>query len=182
MKEDKMRRADPSDQEQESELSISDIFNILLKQLKKKLMGSNKKKYPSITVIYHVDNPKKKVRLFGKQFTSLNSENCSLILDGEEISFKKEFLFKVKGDHRLKIKFKEPLKSMNGMFDDCKNIIDIDLSKFKTNLVEDMTCTFCNCSSLKKLDVSHFDMSNVKEVVLWRNWMFQTGILKMSKI
>ena len=52
--------------------------------------------------------------------------------------------------------------STKGMFFDCSEITEIDMTKFDTSLVTDMSFMFAYCSSLKYLNVSNFDTTKVK--------------------
>ena len=45
------------------------------------------------------------------------------------------------------------IKSTKGMFHNCKDIIEIDMTKFDTSLVTDMSYMFALCQSLKSLNV-----------------------------
>jgi len=51
--------------------------------------------------------------------------------------------------------------TMGSMFDHCKNLKSLDLSKFNTAKVTDMSNMFNFCSSLSSLDISSFNTSNV---------------------
>ena len=55
------------------------------------------------------------------------------------------------------------------MFNDCKRLTSIDLSKFDTSNATDMKRMFAGCESITGLDVSGFDTSNVKSMY----WMFR---------
>ena len=50
------------------------------------------------------------------------------------------------------------------LFDDCKNMISIDISGFDTSNVTDMRSMFYGCSSLTDLDVSGFETANVTDM------------------
>ena len=50
---------------------------------------------------------------------------------------------------------------MAGMFQNCKNLISLDLSNFNTNNVTSMSNMFCGCNNLITLDLSSFNTSNV---------------------
>ena len=45
---------------------------------------------------------------------------------------------------------------MNGMFDGCSSLKELNLSNFNTNNVTNMAFMFCRCSSLKELNLSNF--------------------------
>ena len=55
------------------------------------------------------------------------------------------------------------------MFNDCKSLTSIDLSRFDTSNATDMKRMFAGCESVTELDVSRFDTSNVKSMF----WMFR---------
>ena len=46
---------------------------------------------------------------------------------------------------------------MSNMFNDCSNLINLDISNFNTNKVEDMKAMFQNCSKLTNLNLSNFN-------------------------
>ena len=45
---------------------------------------------------------------------------------------------------------------MSRMFSKCSNLINLDISNFNTNKVEDMQSMFNNCSNLTNLNISNF--------------------------
>ena len=49
-----------------------------------------------------------------------------------------------------------------GMFDNCKDITEIDMTKFDTSLVTDMSEMFSMCSSLESLNVSNLNTEKVE--------------------
>lgn len=53
---------------------------------------------------------------------------------------------------------------MQWMFNDCSNLIDLDLSGFDTSKVISMSYMFYNCSSLASLNLSNLDNSNVVDM------------------
>lgn len=60
--------------------------------------------------------------------------------------------------------------SMNGMFYDCENLEELDVSMLDTGNVTDMEDMFAGCSKLESLDISQFDMKNVTTMdgMFWR--------------
>ena len=62
-----------------------------------------------------------------------------------------------------KVKASEKIKVPNKpwMFDECSNLISIDMTNFDISSVTNMTYMFGDCRSLKELDVSNWDTSNV---------------------
>ena len=53
------------------------------------------------------------------------------------------------------------ITNMSFMFANCINLENLDLSNFDTSNVTSMDCMFCNCINLKTLDISKFDTENV---------------------
>ena len=45
---------------------------------------------------------------------------------------------------------------MNSMFQNCWNLLSIDLSNFKTDKVNNMNYKFSGCSNLKELNINDF--------------------------
>ena len=54
---------------------------------------------------------------------------------------------------------------MHSMFQGCHNLTSLDISNFNTSNVRDMSIMFYGCSSLTSLDLSSFDTSNVTEMM-----------------
>ena len=50
---------------------------------------------------------------------------------------------------------------MAGLFENCSNLLDIDVSSFNTSNNADMSYMFTGCSNLTKLDLTNFDTSKV---------------------
>ena len=53
------------------------------------------------------------------------------------------------------------VRSMSGMFSNCKNLTSLDLSGWDTSGVWNMSWMFSDCESLKSLDISDWDTSKV---------------------
>ena len=55
----------------------------------------------------------------------------------------------------------ENVTNMNGMFQNCKSLTTLDLSRFDTKNVTDMSGMFYTCLALTTLDIANFDTKNV---------------------
>ena len=53
---------------------------------------------------------------------------------------------------------------MRGLFYGCSSLKELDLSKFNTDKVTDMSYMFYNCFSLEKLNICHFKTNKVRGV------------------
>ena len=54
---------------------------------------------------------------------------------------------------------------MSGIFSYCRNLNELNLSSFNTNIVNDMNNIFCYCENFYKLDLSLFNTNNLKHFV-----------------
>ena len=123
-------------------------------------------------------------------FEELNSENCEMYLNDVKIPFEKYHTFDKEGIYTIKYILTKKITSCKKMFMKCEHIISIDLSKFNTEDVIDMSLMFlcCTgleninfgnmktskvinmegmfecCSSLKSLNLSSFDTSNIENM------------------
>ena len=62
----------------------------------------------------------------------INENNTTLIINGQTVPFKKYFIPTKIDTYSIKLSFKNKLSNCAYMFCNCKNIIDIDFSKFNT--------------------------------------------------
>ena len=88
--------------------------------------------------------------------SELNESNTILVINGGITPFKKSFIPKKSGIYSIKLIFKNKLSNCAYMFCQCKNIVDINISKFSTENVINMRCMFACCSQLKSLDLNSF--------------------------
>ena len=58
------------------------------------------------------------------------------------------------------------VEDMHSMFEDCSNLTSLDVSNFNTSNAKDMSIMFYGCRSLTSLDLSSFDTSNVTEMIM----------------
>ena len=72
------------------------------------------------------------------------------------------FNFRFAGIYLIKIAFKKPISSCAGMFYECKNIFDIDLSNFDCSKVISCESMFFECDHLIKINLGKLNFSLVK--------------------
>ena len=63
----------------------------------------------------------------------LNESNTFLIINGKKVPFIKSFIPEKNGKYSIKLIFKNKLLNCAYIFCECKNIIEIDFSKFNTD-------------------------------------------------
>ena len=57
------------------------------------------------------------------------------------------------------------VNDMSGMFCDCSSLTQLNVTKFNTSKVNNMSYMFKSCSSLTQLDVTKFDTNNVNDMI-----------------
>ena len=88
-------------------------------------------------------------------------KNVEIRINDELIPFDYYHTFKSKGKYTIKYSFKNYLKNTNLMFANCKLLININLSNFNTNNVNNMSGMFYECSSLAFINLTNFNTDNV---------------------
>ena len=72
------------------------------------------------------------------------------------------------------------ITNMSFMFHSCMNLEHLNLSNFNTNKVTDMCEMFWNCKSLKALNLLNFNTSNVKDMSFMFNKCYNLKHLNLS--
>ena len=119
--------------------------------------------YNECVLLYETEKSDQEVKLlsdevneicdeFYCEFYSRNKSKITLVnLENDEVICDNSYVFKNKGEHRIKLRINEELSNFSGMFWGCtdlKEIIgDIDVSK-----CTDFSYMFCECDSLINID------------------------------
>jgi len=113
--------------------------------------------------IYFLDNYKETISK-KEHLDEINELNTKLFINKKEYSYKKYFRFEKEGRYNIKIKFKKKLKDCSYMFAKCENIINIDLTNFKSENIENMEYMFYYCKNLKNINLLSLKTENVKNM------------------
>ena len=97
------------------------------------------------------DEDDRKSYLEGKN--NINEKNIEIYINNKRIKFDYKYKSKEKGEIKVKFIFNKLLTSTSNMFYKCSSLKSIDLSSFNTSNVKDMSSMFYGCSSLKKENV-----------------------------
>lgn len=138
-----------------------------------------------LLIIYRLDNAKSSpngLKLFGEQFVSNNSENCTIMLDNKIMKLKSSIGIPqdYKNKKLLLIKFKGfNLTNMSHMFYKCTSLLYLSKnSTLNTSKVTNMSNLFYDCNSLKSLScITEWDTSNVTDM----SYMFQ-GCVSLNSL
>ena len=108
-----------------------------------------------------------------------NNSKIKIVIKGPS---SKNFLGKklqlVDGENSIQI---ENLpSSCTYMFNDWKDLIEVDLTEFDSSNINDMSFMFSGCENLKKVDISNLNTENVKDMNAMFNGCFSLTSLKLS--
>ena len=95
------------------------------------------------------------------EIESLNSNNSLRILQDYVTIYNDKFTSKKKGIISFKIKFNTILTTMSQMFEECENLVDVDLSNFISSQVTSLNSAFSHCYSLENINFANFKSSNI---------------------
>ena len=94
----------------------------------------------------------------------LFEENIEIYINDKKIKFDYKYKIKDSKEIKVKFKFKKLLTNTSFMFYNCSSLKSIDLSSFNTTNVNNMSSMFSDCSSLKSIDLSSFNTTNVNNM------------------
>ncbi len=148
-------------------------IDLLRKELKKikeeneylkkneKTTKSNKVNY-DIKATYHIkDNDKNKdIKIIDIQkFEKDCEKDCEIYLNNQQINTPYKFI--EEGEYTITFNFKKELEDISYLFYNCLQLIEIDLSNFKTQNVKSMKCLFSTCRQLKKINLKNINTNKV---------------------
>ena len=92
-------------------------------------------------------------KLYLKAKNNINGNNIEIYINNKKVEFNYKYKSYEKGEIKVKFIFNKLLTSTFCMFRKCSSLKSIDLSSFNTTNVNNMECMFYGCSSLKKENV-----------------------------
>ena len=132
---------------------------------KEKEKATSKKILGEINCLFKIDkiDYKTKTEIIGKEFKK--ESDFSIIIDEERQEiFDKEYLFKGKGEHQIKIELYEDI-NMDYMFKGVKNLKSIIMVNSTSDInILSMVGTFENCELLDTFIIKGFNTKNVKSL------------------
>ena len=120
--------------------------------------------------VYNVKEIGEKVQIINNGFTDEDNfykhnneiENkIDILIDGGLRANTFSYKFSKEGKHNVYIIQKKGLSDMSHLFNQCKDLEEVNFSFFRTADVTDMRNLFCECTSLKKINFSIFNTENV---------------------
>jgi len=116
--------------------------------------------------VYFLDNTdyinkETNIKNYHNNLKELNEANTALYINNNRYKFEKYFLPNEEGIYIIELLLFFPIKDCSFMFTNCKNITNIDFSKFITKYAINMEYMFSGCTNLKNLNLTNFNTENV---------------------
>ena len=160
--------------------NLATSFDNILNDLKNKIIEVSQ-----IKIVAHIVIPESnyKARIIcscenAKTDYNLNVNNmikneeeikkCLIFINKQKIDFTYNYTFRNPGNYEIIYVFHNLLNATNLMFYKCKDLIDLDLSKFNTENVINMSGMFNKCLELKKINLRNLNTEKVTDM----SWMF----------
>ena len=96
-----------------------------------------------------------------EEIINLKKEDCDLFINDDLYEFNSSFKPEKKGEYKIKLLFKKRLKNCSYMFNNCDNIIKLDLSLFNSSEIMNMHYMFGKCHFLKEVNLASFKTDKV---------------------
>ena len=114
-------------------------------------------------------------KLYIEAKRNINENHVEIYINDKKIQFTYKYKSKEKGEIKVKLKFNKLLTSTFYMFYGCSSLKSIDLSLFDSSDVNNMYGMFRDCSSLKSINFSSF---NTSSVISMKNMFYGCSSLK----
>ena len=109
-----------------------------------------------------------RIKSFNEAKSLINSDNIDLFINQRKIKFKFKYISHEGGNLKVKFKFKKLLTSTNQMFYNCYSLKSIDLSLLNISNVNDMSYMLYHCHSLESFNLTSKRTNRIK----YMNCMF----------
>ena len=104
------------------------------------------------------------MKLYKEAKDNINGKNIEIYINNKKMPFNYKYKSDEKRDIQVKFIFNKLLTNTGWMFKDCISLKTIDLSSFNTSNVSNMIFMFEGCVSLESLDLSSFNTINVNNM------------------
>ena len=108
------------------------------------------------------NGPMDNVRIFGNSFNQLPYE---IYINNSSVPSAKQVNLIEEGENTIKLKWNSKLTSCNNMFNQCNNLLSIDISHFDSSKINGVEYMFNNCEKVKFINLTNFNPPYVN--TLW---------------
>ena len=147
---------------------------MLIQQQQMLINNLNNKNMIKIKVEVDKNEIKRKIKIrFIKKLEDIDKNDIDIFINDIKADYQNHLETNKEGIYCIKLIFKKNIKNCSRMFEDCENIIEIDLTNFNTENVISMEYMFSECYQLKHLNISSF---NTKKVENMHSMFAYTGL------
>ena len=135
----------------------------------------NKDKYKNeINLIYNTEK-EGECKILGDKFVKKNNNNIELDINGNKSKLVNKYKLK-KGYNNIKMIFKNKIKDLGFMFDECENLENVDELKYlNIKYCKDFSYMFSDCSSLN--DIKPLENWNVSNGIYFSGMFYNCSSL-----
>ena len=106
----------------------------------------------------------KEKKLYLESKNNINECNVDIYINNKKIKFNYKYTSDERGDIQVKFIFKKFITNVGWMFWSCSSLKSIDLSLFNATNIKYMGFMFWECSSLESINLSSLNTSNVNDM------------------
>lgn len=144
---------------------INEIIEINNENIKK----MEEKELSQINCIYKAN--KNKINLINNTIDNrdlnkeINEDNIEIFIDDNPIDFSFVYENEIRGEINVKFKFKNIISNLSYMFSKCSSLKSVDFTSFNSSNITNISFMFFKCSHLKAIDLTSFNTSNVTNMI-----------------
>ena len=105
-----------------------------------------------------------RIKSFNETKSLINSDNIELFVNQRKIKFNTKYQSDEIGDLKVKFKFNKLLTSTSQMFYECESLKSIDLSSLNISNVNDMSYMFYHCHYLESFSLSDTGFNHINDM------------------
>ena len=134
------------------------IFNIMIH-------NSYSVKANELSIKYNITNIHNLIKLFDTSSSNIINSIASMEINGKKINPLDKYKFNKTGIYNIKIRLKAHLNTINHLFKNCKDIIEVDFTNFDMEKINNLSNLFSGCSSLKNIfGFNSFKPNKIKDM------------------
>ena len=112
----------------------------------------------------------------------INESNIEIFVNDDKIKFNYKYVNNMKGEIKVKFKFKKLIENISYLFYNCSALKAVDLSSFYSNKVNDMSYMFSGCYSLESINLISFKSNQLKNLSYMFSGCYSLKSIDLSSI
>ena len=112
----------------------------------------------------------------------INESNIEIFVNDDKIKFNYKYVNNMKGEIKVKFKFKKLIENISYLFYNCSALKAVDLSSFYSNKINDMSYMFSGCYSLESINLISFKSNQLKNLSYMFSGCYSLKSIDLSSI